>query len=424
MSTSESINITRIELLYYSMLALPLAFVGLPIYVHAPDFYVNNFNLSLTSIGVVLILLRLLDAVQDPLIGSLSDQFYKKRKTILLLGLSLMGSGYWMLFHPVQAFLLPWFIASILVCTTGFSIVSINFQTLGALWKTNECGRTRITSWREAFGLFGLLAAAVTPVFLGATLDPGAAFHRLALLYIPLLLATGFLFFRWMDRVSIDPLSDMNELSGSHLQAWFSIPWKRHFFGIYLYNTTAAAIPSVLVLFFIRDRLGAEAYAGLFLSLYFTSGALSMLLWQRIAKIFGKYYSWGFGMVLAVATFIWTSLLGWGDGHLYGLICILSGFALGADLTLPPSILADHISDNKDQYRASRYFSILTLFSKVSLALATAFTLPFLGMAGYQPGNVSDYSVTNSLSIAYSLIPCGIKITALLWLWRAKCYLI
>ena len=53
----------------YALFAALLACAGLPIYVHAPKFYVDEYGVSLTALGAVLFGLRLLDVVQDPLLG-------------------------------------------------------------------------------------------------------------------------------------------------------------------------------------------------------------------------------------------------------------------------------------------------------------------------------------------------------------------
>ncbi|HMY40567.1 MAG TPA: MFS transporter, partial [Marinagarivorans sp.] len=62
--------------LRHGLLALPLTFAGLPIYIHAPDYYAVELGIPLATIGFLLLVLRIIDAVQDPLIGALSDRFY------------------------------------------------------------------------------------------------------------------------------------------------------------------------------------------------------------------------------------------------------------------------------------------------------------------------------------------------------------
>ncbi|MDP4990107.1 MAG: MFS transporter, partial [Marivita lacus] len=56
----------------YAIFAAVLAAAGLPIYIHAPKFYVDEYGVSLAALGSVLFGLRLLDVVQDPLLGKLA----------------------------------------------------------------------------------------------------------------------------------------------------------------------------------------------------------------------------------------------------------------------------------------------------------------------------------------------------------------
>jgi len=51
--------------LAYGLLALPLAFAALPLYVHVPAFYANVTGLDLGLLGAILLLARLLDAGID-----------------------------------------------------------------------------------------------------------------------------------------------------------------------------------------------------------------------------------------------------------------------------------------------------------------------------------------------------------------------
>ena len=405
----------RLHLAQYSLLAIPLAFAGLPVYLHAPAFYASELGISLAKIGAALLALRVVDAVQDPLIGSLSDKFHHQRRYIIVAGMTLLALGFWMVFHPATGHPLSWFAAGVLLCTTGFSVISINFHALGGLWIAGVTERTRITSWREAVGLVSLLAAAVAPTLLGAADDASAAFHLLALLYVPLVAICGFGFLHWMGYAALQsPLSARTVLPFRQL----GNAWNIRFFGIYFCNAFAGAIPAVLVIFFVNDRINAANMTGLFLALYFLSGACAMPFWQWLAERLGKQRAWMLSMWLAVITFTWAFTLAEGDTVFYGIICILSGSALGADLALPPAIIADRIHDRQDQGLAARYFAVLAFLSKAALALATGIALPVLGVLGYQPGDVGNYAVTDYLSYAYALIPSLFKAAVAIWLWR------
>jgi hypothetical protein len=64
--------LTKFELTAYAAVALPLAAAALPVHVQMPKFY-SALGLDLAVIGAVLLGVRLLDAVSDPLLGALAD---------------------------------------------------------------------------------------------------------------------------------------------------------------------------------------------------------------------------------------------------------------------------------------------------------------------------------------------------------------
>jgi Na+/melibiose symporter-like transporter len=195
-------------------------------------------------------------------------------------------------------------------------------------------------------------------------------------------------------------------------------PAFRRLLAIYLVNGVASAVPATLVLFFIRDRLQAPAFEPLFLASYFAAGALSLPLWVRLVARIGLAPAWLVGMGLAVATFAWAALLGSGDVLGYTLVCIASGIALGADLSLPGALLAGVIQRAGHGERLEGgYFGWWNFATKLNLALAAGIALPLLGFFGYAPG-AQDPQALRALTIAYCLLPCLLKLTAAALLWR------
>ena len=59
-----------------------LAAAGLPIYIFAPTFYAENYGVGLTAIAAALFWLRLLDAVQDPLFGWVSERLGRDKQRL------------------------------------------------------------------------------------------------------------------------------------------------------------------------------------------------------------------------------------------------------------------------------------------------------------------------------------------------------
>ncbi|GAC1330087.1 MAG: hypothetical protein NVSMB28_27140 [Collimonas sp.] len=124
-------------------------------------------------------------------------------------------------------------------------------------------------------------------------------------------------------------------------------------------------------------------------------------------------------MLLAIAAFIWAYGLSAGDLLPFAVICVISGFALGADLALPPALLAAVIRQaGHSNQREGAYFGIWNWANKMNLALAAGISLPLLQYLGYMPGAAGQHG-TQALPYAYALLPCALKSMAALLLWRA-----
>lgn len=415
-----SVGPTKKSLFQYSILALPLAFSGLPLYIHAPDFYTRDLGMSIGLIGVILLAIRLIDAFQDPFIGYIADKNAENRFRIVATGVAMLITGMAAVFYGPQ-FSIPvavWFTFSMILATTGFSIVTINLNMIGGFWHDAPEQRTRISAWREALSLVGLLVASVLPAILQNITPPKEAFIILFWVFAFIMIASFLLFLGFMKQIATD--HKIKNSSTNKGLSFFPIlvgPDKPFFFVCFLTHL-AAAMPGVMVLFFIRDYLGAESLSGLFLFLYFIAGAALMAVWVKLAGKIGKERAWLASMLLAVATFVWAFFLQPGDTVAYGIICILSGMALGADLALPPSILADRITRQKSEAEATQYFALIAFIPKVAIAIASGISFITLHYLGFVAGVQNSPEVMQGVITLYALVPCLIKLIAAYFLWR------
>ena len=406
-------TLTLPALLFYGLFGLPLALVALPIYVYVPQFYAAKFGLSLTLIGGALLIARILDAFIDPAIGMWID---KRRNGIgyqhfIVWSLPLLICGFIALFHPpsgasMQPFV--WFLSSLMVVYLGFSLATIAYQSWGAALTQERAQRSRLTAIREACGLTGVIIAAALPSF--------ADIRWLSLVFVVTLLAGTFMLIRHAPRpVGVPQI----RAKAAELLAPFRNVHFRWLFAVFVANGIAAAIPATLFLFFAKDRLALAQYAGLFLVLYFIAGALSMPLWVTLARRYGERCAWLISMALAIATFVWAYTLSSGAVTAFAVICILSGFALGADLALPSALLAAVIGRAGDIGKhEGAYFGIWNWATKINLALAAGISLPLLDVLGYRAGTM-DAQGLQALAIGYALLPCLFKSVAAMLLWRA-----
>ena len=397
--------------LAYGGLGLPLAFVALPLYVVLPNHYASEFGIPLATLGALLLGARLLDAVADPLIGRWVDGWFGQSARRVLaaavLAALVLMAGFRGLFFPAvqgQAALLVWCATLLAVTYLSYSVLSVLHQAWGARLGGDAGQRARIVSWREGLALVGVLVASVLPSVAGLSVT--------TVVFAVLLCAAVAL-------LTLAPQPHIQAQRGAapRLTLPLHTPAFRRLLAVYLVNGVASAVPATLVLFFIRDRLQAQAFEPLFLASYFAAGALSMPLWVRLVARFGLAPAWLAGMGLAVASFAWAALLGAGDVAAYTAVCVASGVALGADLALPGALLAGVIQRaGHSQQLEGAYFGWWNFATKLNLALAAGIALPLLAAWGYTPGG-RDETALHALTLAYCLLPCVLKLAAAALLW-------
>jgi len=389
--------------LSYGALGLPLAFVALPLYVVLPNHYAEAFGVPLAWLGALLLAARLLDAFVDPWIGRLCDRWFahSASRVLAVSGAAALALaiGFFALFFPPMRDLpglLAWCGATLALSYLSYSVLSIVHQSWGARLGGDAPQRARIVSWREGLSLLGVVLASV----LSSTLGPAVTSTVLALS-----LALGLAALRRAPRAP----AGMAPSHAAPMRLALANPSFRRLLAVYLVNGIASAIPATLVLFFIRDRLQAPAFEPLFLGGYFLAAALSMPLWLRAVSRFGLARSWLAGMLLAIASFAWAAGLGTGDVLGFAAVCVASGVALGADLSLPGALLAGVIRRAGHQGRSEgMYFGWWNFATKLNLALAAGIALPLLGLFGYAPGS-RDVGALDALTLAYCALPCVLK---------------
>lgn len=398
------------SLVAYGLMGLPLAMAALPLYVHLPRFYGEHLGVGLAALGGLLLVLRLADGVLDPLLGAWSDRV-RSRRALIALSVPVLAVGMVALFAPPvrsEAALLAWLAGALALVYLAFSLATINHNAWGAELSDDPVERTRVTAVREGLALAGVVIASVAPGLLGGAGGDDAGLPRFALAFVGIAL-TCLAFLMFAPAGARVPRPQRPLFAG--MTEPLADPLFRPLLAVFVANGIASAIPATLVLFFVADVLQAEARQGLFLALYFVAGAAGMPLWLRLSAAIGKVRAWGVAMLAAIAAFVWAALLGSGDTTAFAAICILSGLALGADLALPPSILADVIGRHGRMESAGAYFGVWTLATKANLALAAGLALPLLAALGYTPG-AHDPEALRALALVYAALPCLLKLVA------------
>ena len=178
-----------------------------------------------------------------------------------------------------------------------------------------------------------------------------------------------------------------------------------------LVNSLPVAITSTLFLFFVEDRLQLPGKAGPLLILFFLSAGLSVPLWARMSQRAGTKNTLLIAMPLAILGFVGAAFLAPGNLVGFGVICLASGAALGADMVILPAMFS--VALTKAGLKASMAFGIWSFAGKLGLALAAFAVLPLLEHSGFTPGASNSAAALTTLNISYAVIPCILKLGAL-----------
>lgn len=407
------------ESLSYGGLALSLGFIGLPLYVYLPKYYSETFGISLVALSFLLFASRIIDTVQDPLIGWASDRLVKKgfsRIKIISFCLPLLVLGFLgLLFPPDLGSRYLWIGFFLIATYTFYSFISINYYTTATEITEDYNEQTKLVSAREGLALIGIAAGSIIPSTLQNNYSTDTT-HWVTWGAYVLLSILGLYLLRFKSPNARHQKTSTENIIDA-LKVVIKNPGYLYLASIFLLSTTAAALPATVVLFYIKDVLDGEAYFGLFLLVYFLCALGGLPLWYKISKHKGKRFTWMIAMVLTIIGFIWATFLSPGDFIAYGLICILTGMCLGADLSMPASMLSDLITHSPNK---AKYFGIWGMIGKSSIAIAGSLGLFVLGVLGYEPGSTNADSTRFYVAITYALIPCVIKLFSFILLYKSK----
>jgi len=392
---------------------------ALPLYVHLPAFYGNDLGMPLATLGALLFVLRLADGIVDPLLGAWCDRL-PSRKLPIAIATPVLAVGMVALFAPPlrdPTALVVWLGVALALVYAAFSLATIAHGAWGAELSPDPVERTRTTATREMLALVGVVIASLAPSVLGDSEATGL--QRFSWLFALTVAGCALVSLALAPPAPTPRLA--TRTGGRAMVAGLLAPLRdgafRRLLAAFVANGIAAAIPATLVLFFVADVLRAQAQQGVFLALYFVAAAAGLPLWVRLSARVGKVRAWYAAMTLAVAAFVWAATLGAGDTTAFAVICIVSGAALGADLALAPSILADIIGRSGRMHATGAYFGLWTLATKMNLAVAAGIGLTLTAAFGYAPGT-QDPAALRALAWVYAGVPCLFKLAALVALAR------
>lgn len=388
-----------------SFYALMLAAAGIPLYIHLPRFASIELGIGLGAIGTILLGIRLVDLVQDPLIGWAIDRWPKAQSLFASAAALGLAIGFPLLFSAQSGpNIVPRLIAILVLLFSAYSLGMILLYGRSATLTTSPTGRELMTlaAFREGGMLAGVIIAAVAPavfVALGADREGYRAFG----LFLGVLAV--------VTAAITLPIWRREPIQGERLSLYgLRQAGALRLLALALVNSLPVAITSTLFLFFVEDRLRLGGLAGPLLILFFLSAGLSVPLWARMSQKLGPKTTLLIAMPLAILGFVGAAFLAPGNLPGFAAICVASGAALGADMVILPAMFS--VALTRAGLKASLAFGIWSFAGKLGLALAAFAVLPMLEHSGFTPGAPNSATALSTLNIFYAVIPCILKLGA------------
>jgi len=381
-------------------------------------YYVDIIKLPVYLAGIAMLVYAVWNAVNDPLAGFLSDRTrspYGRRLPYLAYGLVPFGLFFFLLWLPpfrgLDQYRLLFFYFLFMICLFDGcgAVVSINWSSLFPEMFTTIKDRIEANSYRQIFGLLGILGGIALPPMLYNRWGwgwMGALTAAVMMLALFLSLHAS----REEPKFSRDPsLPFWPALKAALANRSFLTFVLANLLIQYALITLMAAAP-----FYAKYILQAspEAIAVVMLVGFFT--ALPMLIfWRRLARRGGakRVMILSLGLLaLGLIPLFYIRVLN--DSRI-AWVAVLTGAAVAGYLLLNDILLADVIDEDElatGTRREGTYFGLNTFITKFSLALeAVSLSSVFL-LYGYNP---YIYTQPKTLGDGLRLLIAGLPIAAL-----------
>jgi GPH family glycoside/pentoside/hexuronide:cation symporter len=341
------------------------------------------------------------DAVNDPMVGVLSDKTESKQ-----------GRRYpWMIWGAIPFglfFFLQWIVPNFdqwglfwyytvisILFNTFYTVVNLPYTALTAELTQDYNERTSLNSFRFAFSIGGSIFA----VLLGLVISLLTKDSKLQYLLLGALCAIVSIlplyFCVWGTKKRHEAISKLHPETDQGVSipfleqlkiAFTNVPFL-YVVGIYLCSWLGVQLTAGIIPYFVKSlmRLPEVHVSGLLLAVQGT--AMSMLfVWSNISQKVGKKAVYFMGMGLWIIAQAGLFFVQPGQIVLMYVLAIIAGFGVSTAYLIPWSMLPDVIELDElrtGQRREGIFYSFMVFLQKISLGIAVNLVLQRLGSAGY-----------------------------------------
>ena len=273
--------------------------------IFAMSYYTDTVGLEPAVVGVLLLLVRGVDAITDPIMGGIADRTNTKmgryRPWLIWLAVPFGVAGVLTFSVPesTPAVETGYVFVTYILITLVYTAINIPYSALISSMTSDPVERQQIQSWRFVGGQMGALTIGMFTLPLVEQLGGGAAGWRNTLIVYGIAAVVMFLicFASTRERIGgIDP-ADQSAENSSVLRdlgrLWQNDQW-RVLCAINFVLLTALIIRVQTVNYFIKDSMAVPAEdVGTMVSAYFTLGGVAAISASFVPNVISERFSWG-----------------------------------------------------------------------------------------------------------------------------------
>ncbi|WP_435747572.1 MFS transporter [Microbacterium sp. PMB16] len=387
-------------------------------------FYVSHLAVPAGWVAVAMIAHGILNAVLNPVIGTLSDRLrtpWGRRIPWIGLGIVPLVVAFALVWMPPELpapGLIVWFLVVVAVYDIAFVVVVLNISALFPEIFRTTAERSRGNVPRQIFAILGIvLGTAGAPALYDSIGWPGMA---LALGGVCLVLLVWSFFGGMIERRVPEVASD-DTTAAMRWRDQLSLTFRNRAFVPYvlgsLFVQSAVAVILAAIPFYVRYSLGAaEGEGSLLLGAIFVTAIPSILLWSAVVRRASPRTA----LLWSVAVF-GVAVLGYiAPSTVLGaaLVGVAVGVGVGGLLQLLEVMLAQIIDADAARTghrREGAYFGVNGFVVRGSVVLQAIVAAGVLTASGFDAslGDAQPESVDGGIRLMLAVIPVGL--TALAW---------
>ncbi|MCC5852432.1 MAG: MFS transporter [Alkalimonas sp.] len=379
-------------------------------------FYTDIFGISPAVVGSMFLLVRIIDAVTDPLMGALADRTNSRhghyRPYLLWLALPFA-------FVSVLAFTTPDFsdqgkvvyaFISYTLLMLAYTAINIPYSALGGVLTKEPDERVSVQSYRFVFGMLGglLVTACTIPMVNWLGQGDAARGYQLTMLLMSILGMVLFLLCFLGTKERVQPPKDQQlKFFSSLRQLWQNEAW-RVLCVAAVVLLTGMVLRSTLAIYYVKYYLGREDWITWFITLGMIGNILGCASAQFVSARIDKVRAYmGLQCIAAVIC-----LLSFFVGPDQAVLAFGFYFVWCFFLQMATPMLWAKMADTVDyghwktgQRITGLVYSSIIFFIKLGLALGGALAGWLLAFYQYQPNVVQTESTARGILWSFTVWP-------------------